>query len=215
ALGWPGDWPGLVAHLAGLSRDGFLAALDAYTRKRVSGDIEHRRPCDRLAGAASPMKRIHPPTARMFYEGATRLHRSGVNVRPNRPTADARVALETYPALIARRFLGRVSYKAEGPHGADPARRDARRRVLDGLAGRRPMLDGRRWAEVYGFALHLAPGIADAALHDGTGDTLDALSCACEAAWGHTHRRDHYGIPAWCDPLEGWIVSPGMPHEPW
>jgi hypothetical protein len=47
-------------------------------------------------------------------------------------------------------------------------------------------------------------------IDDPMGDTLDALLCAIQAAWAYTQREHGYGIPATCDPLEGWIVDPEM-----
>jgi hypothetical protein len=45
---------------------------------------------------------------------------------------------------------------------------------------------------------------------DPSGDKLDSVLCAVQAAWAYTRRANGYGIPANCDPLEGWIVDPNM-----
>jgi hypothetical protein len=45
---------------------------------------------------------------------------------------------------------------------------------------------------------------------DASGDSLDAVLCLLQAAWGQQQfaMGDRlYGLPADLDPLEGWIVS--------
>jgi hypothetical protein len=37
---------------------------------------------------------------------------SGVSVEPCRRNGDSRVAVEAYPAVVVRRFVGRAAYKA-------------------------------------------------------------------------------------------------------
>jgi hypothetical protein len=70
--------------------------------------------------------------------------------------------------------------------------------LLDGLLG------GEHRA---GVPTTLAPGIAQAAVDDGSGDTLDAIAAAVQAAWGALRADRDYGIPALADRLEGWIVT--------
>jgi hypothetical protein len=211
ALGWPPRWADLLAHLATMDEADFAAALRDYMAARLPGDKEHFRPCDRLARSATPMKLINPPTARMLFQGVRLLHaQPTLCIPPQRPTLDNRLLLETYPALIARRFAGRLSYKGAGTS----ARREARRRIVDGLLGRAPMLDGRPLAALFGVMLTLAPGLEQSLLDDVQGDRLDAVSCAVTAAWSALRQADGHGIPEWAHPDEGWIVDPGMPHEP-
>lgn len=211
ALGWPPRWAELLAHLATMEEAEFAAALRDYTAARLPGDKEHFRPCDRLARSATPMKLVNPPTARMFFQGVRLLHaQPTLCIPPHRPTLDNRLVLETYPALIARRFAGGLSYKG----GNTPARREARQRIVDGLLGRTPMLDGRPLSALFGVSLSLAPGLEQRLLDDARGDRLDAVSCAVTAAWGSLRQADGDGIPEWAHPDEGWIVDPGMPHEP-
>ena len=42
---------------------------------------------------------------------------------------------------------------------------------------------------------------------DGSGDLLDAVICATQAAWAWTRRRSNYGLPADVPPGEGWILT--------
>ncbi|MGB6327016.1 MAG: DUF429 domain-containing protein, partial [Methylocella sp.] len=56
----------------------------------------------------------------------------------------------------------------------------------------------------YGFNV-----MADASLaEDPSGDRLDALLCAVQAAWSWTQREKGFGAPRNVDPLEGWIADP-------
>lgn len=46
---------------------------------------------------------------------------------------------------------------------------------------------------------------------DPSGDGLDALLCAIQAAWGYTERDHDFGAPAsGYDRLEGWICDPAL-----
>ena len=54
---------------------------------------------------------------------------------------------------------------------------------------------------------------AKAFIQDGSGDALDALLCAIQAGWAYSQPNQHFGIPADCDLLEGWIVDPGLALE--
>jgi len=45
---------------------------------------------------------------------------------------------------------------------------------------------------------------------DYTGDKLDSVLCAIQAAWAYNRRATDYGVPQGVDPIEGWIVDPEM-----
>jgi hypothetical protein len=62
----------------------------------------------------------------------------------------------------------------------------------------------------YGFAVDLSDALADDCIQDGSGDRLDAVLCAVQAAWAHLQRDHNYGIPRDCDRNEGWIVDPWL-----
>ena len=42
---------------------------------------------------------------------------------------------------------------------------------------------------------------------DGSGDLLDAVICAAQAAWGWTKRNANFGFPPDAPPGEGWILT--------
>lgn len=197
-LGWPVKWSALVRHCAALSRAQFRALLDAYRETRPAGRRYAHRATDLPAGSSSPMKLVNPPVALMFQEGAPRLLASGVRVPALRVGDPTRVALEAYPGLLARRQLGiRESYKSDTVSEHTPARAAARRRIVQGLKAGKPL------------GVHLETGIDLVA--DGSGDMLDAVICAVQAAWAAGQPR--YGLPARVPPAEGWIIT-SFPARP-
>lgn len=202
-LDWPEEWEAVVSRVSTLSKDEFADLLDMYRASRPSGDKEHKRVTDRRAKALSPMKLYGTPVAKMFYEGAPRLHRAGVNVLPCRPTFETRTVVEAYPGLAVRQLIGtRRSYKAEGKRQQTGTRAKNRRAVIAALRG-------EAVRRIYGFPVEISPYCADTLADDPRGDHLDAVLCAVQAAWAWHRRDEGWGIPDDCDQLEGWIVDPG------
>lgn len=198
-LGWPRRWPALVRHCAALGRERFRAALDAYRVRRPAGAKYAHRATDRPARSSSPMKLVNPPVALMFLEGAPRLLAAGLAIPTLAPGDAGRVALETYPGLLAR-AITRASYKNDAPALQTPERAQARRRIVAAV---------RSAASPLGIRLDAGPALARAMREDPSGDTLDAALCALLAAWGWQRRRARYGMPRAVDPLECWIVGAG------
>lgn len=200
-LSWPDEWSAYMRLVASLSKSTFEQTLTDYRLTRSVGDKQHLRATDKLAGACSPMMLHRVPVAKMFFQGATRLLASGVSVPPLRRSGDTRVVLEGYPALVARTFIGRQSYKSDERARQTPERLLARQQLLDALCS--PALIAE-----YGVTLELPPVLRQRLLSDPTGDLLDALLCALQAAW--SSQQLGYGIPAGCDRAEGWIVDPHL-----
>lgn len=191
-LGWPRDWPKLVAHCSALPRAQFRGALDAYRETRPAGKRYAHRATDHPAGSSSPMKLVNPPVALMFHEGAPRLIAAGVFIPALREGNRERVALEAYPGLLVRKQLGvRESYKSDTRSEQTEARAAARKRIVAALSAGRPL----------GIRLRTAVDL----VADGSGDMLDAAICALQAAWAA--RRPGYGIPPHAPAGEGWIVT--------
>ncbi|HEY7239377.1 MAG TPA: DUF429 domain-containing protein [Burkholderiales bacterium] len=191
-LGWPASWKALVRHCARMPRQDFRQALDAYRETRPAGRRYAHRATDLPAGSSSPMKLVNPPVALMFHEGAPRLAVSAVCV-PLLATGDGRrVALEAYPGLLVRKQLGiRESYKSDTRSEQTPARTAARRRIVHALRTGRPL----------GIKMKAKIDLVT----DGSGDTLDAVICAVQAAWASG--RPGYGLPARVPRAEGWIIT--------
>ena len=195
-LGWPARWKTLVAHCARLTRAELRTQLDAYRAARPPGRKYAHRATDGPAGSSSPMKLVNPPVALMFHEGAPRLAAAGLRV-PGLARGDpARVALEAYPGLLAR-AVTRASYKNDARAKQTPDRRAARRRILAALERGRHPLRIKVWIP--------SPTMKKNLIRDGSGDCLDALLCAVQAAWGAA--RPNYGLPRRVPACEGWIVS--------
>jgi hypothetical protein len=203
-LGWPTDWQACMAHYASLSRDEIRRAFAAFCDARpVGGKFAHRS-TDGPAGSSPSMKWVNPPVAFMLHAGVPRLLAAGVSLPGVHAGDPARVALEAYPGLLARRVLGNTSYKSDDKARQTPERLIARKSLIHALeAGQVPLL------QAAGLRLKLTNAQRDALADDASGDRLDAVLCLLQAAWAlHRHGAGHpcYGLPA-CDPLEGWIVG--------
>ena len=191
-LDWPAGWKALVRHCAAMSRPAFREALDAYRNTRPAGRRYAHRATDLPAGSSSPMKLLTPPVALMFHEGAPRILASGALVPALLEGDSKRVALEAYPGLLVRKQLGlRESYKSDTSSEQTPERTTARVRIVRALKTGRPL----------GIKLRTRADLAA----DGSGDTLDAVICAVQAAWAA--RQPGYGLPARVPRAEGWIIT--------
>jgi hypothetical protein len=196
-IGWPDTWAGSVDHAAGLGRDGFRAALDAYRAARAPGDKEHRRATDRATGAISPQKLYGTPVGLMFFEGAPRLRKAGVRIPGLQDGDPERIVVEAYPGVLARRFIGKQSYKQDTRSKQTAEQDQARRRLLG-------LILGGETRSIYGLTVEADPCLAE----DPSGDRLDALLCAIQAAWAWTERTNGFGMPDAIDALEGAIADP-------
>ena len=195
-LAWPPSWPELVSHCASMNRLAFRNALDLYRNSRKPGSKYAHRATDHPAGSSSPMKLVNPPVALMFHEGARRLLAADVHVPILLPRNSSRVALEAYPGLLVRKQLGiRASYKSDTRAEQTPARRAVRKQVLSALEEGRPL----------GIRMQIERKFEKQIIDDGSGDLLDALICAAQAAWAA--KRPGYGLPAEASAGEGWIVT--------
>ncbi len=203
-LGIPTAWEEYVQAIHEDDGSAFQAAIDNYRQHRPAGDKEHLRITDALADSRSPMKFVNPPVARMFFEGANRLAKSGVSIIPCREMPESRrIVVEAYPALVARRLAG--SYKSDDRRNQTPDRERARIKIVFGLR------ENLRTA--YGFSASLSRDHIEESIEDATGDTLDAVLCAVQAAWAYSKRNKNYGIPVRNHPViqsEGWIVDPRL-----
>jgi hypothetical protein len=195
-LGWPLEWRALVRHCAGLSRAALRETLDAYRAARPAGNKYARRRTELPAGCSSAMKLVNPPVALMFHEGARRIAASGAHVPALAQGDPGRVVLEAYPGLLAR-AVTRASYKNDARAKQTPARAAARRAILASVESAAPPR---------GVQLQCASrALRRQLLQDASGDALDAVLCALQAAWGA--KRSGFGLPQGLSPCEGWIVS--------
>lgn len=191
--------------IASMSKEEFEDTLHAYRARRSPGDKLHLRATDQLAGAISPMMLHRVPAGKMFFQGATRLFNSPISIIPCRPTIDSRVAVEGYPALVARKFTGRRSYKNDVRGQQTIEKERARREIVNGLRS-------EEFRKSYGLSLAMSEDLGEKLIEDAMGDMLDAVLCAVQAGWACTQRERGYGIPAECDRDEGWIVDASLPQ---
>jgi hypothetical protein len=196
-IGWPASWQEYVLMVGEMQRPEFRAQLDAYREHRTFGDKEHRRQTDVDAGSISPQKLYGVPVGLMFYEGAPRLVRNGVTVPGLCNGNPNRIVVEAYPGVLARRLIGRRSYKQDNPGKQTADQLEARQDLLKGI------LDGA-CARDFGFMVEASNDLCQ----DPSGDSLDALVCAMQAAWSWKKREDGFGVPSDLDALEGWIADP-------
>jgi uncharacterized protein DUF429 len=207
ALGWPEGWEGYVGEVARLGKEEFENAIRSDMARRPAGSKYRYRLADRRSGSSSAMMLFRVPVGKMFYKGAPRLLASGISVEPCRRTQDARVAVEAYPAVVARRFLARASYKNDERRKQTTAHRDARERLVAGL-------ESETLKRAYGFTVKTDAFRREELVRDPAADALDSLLCAVQAAWAYTKRDEGYGVLPECDPDEGWIVDPRLLEEP-
>ena len=201
ALGWPQTWEASIRHYAQLSRADIRLQFKAFCDARPLGGKFAHRACDRLAGSSPSMKWVNPPVAYMLHSGVPRLLDAGVAFPGLNESADHRIALEAYPGLLAREVLARRSYKSDTPAKQTPERLIARKDLITALEAGHTRL---------GLRIKLSHAQRDALAEDASGDSLDAVLCLVQAAWGWLQQMQgegQYGLPAHMDPLEGWIVS--------
>ena len=205
ALGWPEKWEGYVGEVGKLPKEEFEGKIRADMAKRPAGRKWRYRLADRRSRSSSAMMLFRVPVGKMFYQGAPRLLASGVRVEPCRRNGDERVAIEAYPAVVARRFLARTAYKRDAAPDTQ-VRRSARQKLLAGL-------ESDLLREIYGFVVEMDARWREEFVSDPSADALDSLLCAVQAAWAYVRRDDNYGVPSECDPDEGWILDPALLDE--
>ncbi|CAN5691636.1 hypothetical protein BH24ACT20_BH24ACT20_13250 [soil metagenome] len=206
ALGWTTTWEGYVGEVGAMPKEDFEDAIRSDMAKRPKGSKWRYRLADRRSGSSSAMMLFRVPVGKMFFQGTPRLLVSGVSVAPCRPNNDGRVAVEAYPAVVARRFLDRTSYKNDERRKQSSEQRAAREKLVAGL-------ESEALREEYGFVVGMDEGWRERFVREPAADTLDSLLCAVQAAWAYTRRETDYGIPDECDPLEGWILDPALLRE--
>ena len=197
-LNWPLQWFELIHHYASLSRFEIRNTFAAFCAARPAGQKFAHRRTDKPAGSSPSMKWVNPPVAFMLHAGVPRLLAAGVHLPGIYPGDGGRVALEGYPGMLAREILGKRSYKSDDKSKQTPERLIARKDLITGLENGQTRLNLR---------LKLSHAQRDALIDDASGDTLDAVLCLMQAAWGFQKGAPNYGLPADMDPLEGWILT--------
>ncbi len=200
-LGWPASgqqpWASLIRHLRSMTRSRMVEHFRGYCDARPAGSKFAHRATDGPAGSSPSMKWVNPPVALMLHAGAPRLLDAGVTLPGQHDADPARVALEGYPGNLARVFAARRSYKSDS-RADDGPRRAERERILAGI------IDGPNPLGVHAV---MERSIVERCRDDPSGDVLDAVLCALQAAWAWQRRAQGFGLPPCIDPIEGWIVA--------
>ncbi|NDC54181.1 MAG: DUF429 domain-containing protein [Planctomycetia bacterium] len=198
--GWPADWRRFVRFYCARPRETLRDAFRRWCDARPAGGKFAWRKTDKPAGSSPAMRWANPPVAWMMHAGIGRMLEAGLTFPAHRhpPRSRAtggRVALEAYPAFTARQVCP-DSYKSDIPARHTAGRRRNRDRIVraleQGAAGLSPRLVASTpWRRRL--------------VADGSGDLLDAVICALQAA--HAALLPRYGLPRGLDPLEGWIAT--------
>jgi hypothetical protein len=191
---WQSSWPKMVTQCVRGGKESFVQlGMRAFMAAKAPED-KHRR-TDLKAGSHSPLKtNTNPPVGRMFYEGAWRLLRHSIRIPQLNETSSGKIALEAYPGYLAKQ-IGFHQYKNDKPSNTKKHRK-SRRDILRTLhAGTHPLA----------IRVRMPNAIRDRALADGSGDVLDSILCATQAAWAS--KQSNFGMPKDVLPCEGWIVS--------
>jgi len=197
-LGWEYEWESYVEQISLLGKTRWEELLRAYRDSREKGDKQHFRLTDRLAGSRSPMMMYRVPVGKMFFEGAPRLMKSGVSVVPCRPNKSNRIAVEAYPALVARQWT-KQAYKNDQKSKQTPEQMGSRELILKGLISQS--------IDQFDVSIVMGSSVQKTMIEDPSGDTLDAFLCAVQTASAHSQVDGTLGIPKEMDPNEGWIIG--------
>jgi Protein of unknown function (DUF429) len=197
-LAWPLQWRALIEHYGALGRPEIRDLFAAFCDGRPAGAKFAHRGADRPAGSSPSMKWVNPPVAYMLHAGVPRLLAAGVHLPGLHAGDERRVALEGYPGLLAREVLGQRSYKSDDKAKQTPERLIARKDLITALEHGQTRLSMR---------LKVSHAQRDALIDDASGDSVDAVLCLMQAAWGAKQGAPRYGLPVEMDALEGWIVT--------
>jgi hypothetical protein len=200
-VSWPTRWEDMVSRLAALGQQVFESTIRSYCAANLPRSKHPRRVTDVVARSRSPLMLDYTPVGKMFFQGSWRLANAGLCVVPCRLNEDNRIAAEAYPALVARRWALRPSYKSDTKRKQTFNQAEQRRTIVEALRS-------NQIREAYGFGVSASDQLWEGCISDPGADLLDAVLCCVQAAWAHSQRVNRYGIPYDVDRLEGWIIDP-------
>jgi len=200
-LGWPLQWRGCVQHYCALERSKIRELFKDFCADRPVGSKFAHRQTDYIANSSPSMKWVNPPVAYMLHAGVPVLLKANLTLPGIHKGNPQKIGLETYPGMLAREIAGHQSYKSDDKHKQNSERLVVREKILKTLNTGNYSL---------GFKVKMSKALSHQLLEDASGDSLDALICAVQAAWGVKQFIDGnalYGLPNAMDPLEGWILT--------
>jgi hypothetical protein len=199
--GWPTTgkhaWRKIAEIACAESRAALVERCRAFCDARPAGSKFAHRKVDRLAGSSPSMKWVNPPVLYMFHAGLPVLLALDCTFPGLSDGNGARTAFEAYPGYVAR-SITKASYKSDDRAKQTSARMEARREIVAALKSGKNAL---------GMRLKVGRALREQMLEDASGDSLDAVICAMQAAWGLARRETGFGLPLAIDPIEGWILG--------
>ena len=207
-LNWPKTWAGYVGCVNELGKKGFEEVLNQYKKTKPKGSKEFRRETDCKARAVSPMKLYGVPVGKMFFQGATRLLLTELSIHPVRTVnSEKRHVIEAYPKLVARSCIGDKPYKSDdSKKSLNEELKESREQIVRAICANNN--SNNQFMKTYGLRVEMCRGDKDTCINDPSGDLLDSVLCAIQAAWSYSRRDRNYGIPEKANILEGWICDP-------
>jgi len=200
-LDWPNTWLSCMQHYCSLERSEIREIFKAFCSARAVGSKFAHRATDLIAKSSPSMKWINPPVAYMLHAGVPILIKAKVSL-PGLLIGDpSKIGLEAYPGKLAKEVVGNKSYKSDDRKKQNLERLHVRQHLVSAL------MEGKY---SLGIELKLSKSIASQLVEDASGDSLDAVLCALQSAWGvrQNHLGDPlYGLPGQMDKLEGWILT--------
>jgi hypothetical protein len=182
-LKWPQSWGEYVRRIADFSKTAYAKLIDGYRAGQPAGLKEHFRAVDRKAGSLSPMKMYGVPVGKMFHQGSPFLLASPCRIVPFMTEARPAVVVEAYAGLVARKFIGKRSYKNDDPTKQATDQGEARKALVAAITSASATNGAKSVADWYGFRVETAAGLGGACIDDPGGDKLDAILAAIQAAW--------------------------------
>ena len=200
-LNWPNTWLACMKYYCSLERSQIREVFQAFCASRAVGSKFAHRATDLIAKSSPSMKWINPPVAYMLHAGMPVLINAKVSLPGLLRGDPSKVGLEAYPGKLAKEIVGNQSYKSDDKRKQNLDRLLVREKILNVLVAGKHSL---------GIKLKIPKSMIEKLLEDASGDNLDAVLCAVQAAWGvrQYHLGDPlYGMPSQMDELEGWILT--------
>ncbi len=211
SVAWGATWSEYVLNCSRLGKNGFELALTNYKAQQPVGQKELRRRTDRKASSISPMKLFGIPVGKMFFQGSTRLVQTTLSIHPVRYIeGENRTVVEAYPALVARKWNERNSYKNDDPSKCTVEMKESRVNIIKAIRGLSTSLQSPSVEDWYGFRVELNEDQVEVCVSDPTGDQLDSILCAVQAAWYYKNKHFLFSHIDEVNSFEGSIVDPAI-----
>ena len=155
-----------------------------------------------MAGAESPLKSNQKHLTQQFFEGTHSLLKSGVSILPCNPKKDKRVVFETFPDLVAQRFV----IHNLGAKGKNIDLENLHKDIIKGL-------ETPEFEKDFKYKIFLDDALKLKCVEESDGAILNAILISTQVAWAYNEGKPHYGMPDIQHPniqTEGWIIDPSL-----